>query len=649
MKNTFYITTPIYYPNAKPHIGTLYSTVIADIFARFYKLMGKKVLFLTGLDQHGQKVFEAAQKEGVTCQNFVNNITKIYKKVFKEWNIEYDIFMETTAEYHTKAVQQWIELLQEKEYIYKDQYSGWYSVSQENFLAEKDIEVVNDKGFPLCPITKQEAIWISQEAYFFKLSHFSKQLLDLFEEKNKIIVQTERIEEIKSFIKQGLKDLCISRPKKDLSWGIPFPNDKDHIVYVWADALNNYISGIGYMQPEKSELFNSFWPCNLHVLAKDIVRFHTIYWFAFLMAADLPLPKKEFVHGWLLVDDQKMSKSIGNIIDPEEIIKEYHPDVIRYYFSTLSTKDDANFSFSEMDQRYTSDLCNNISNLLQRTNALCLKHLLQSVIFQKKNYKEDIECKLLLMIEEIQNNIIQELENYQLLKINHLIMEFSSGVNSYFHSKKPWTITDKKELENIIAIIFFSLYHISIWASPIMPTKMIELQTLLGVPIQNTHIPFQELTQIETLHFKIKKIENYLFAKKKESPDQEELLIKNQDTSNSSHQKNIEIVNFHEFTKNIILVGQIINIEEIPKSSKLYYLTVDFGPEYGKKQIASGIKTYIEKNDLLNIKTIFCYNLEPRKLCGVISEGMILMTQDSLQVPHIVKIADCIPLGTKLG
>lgn len=650
MKNNFYITTPIYYPNAKPHIGTLYSTVIADTFARFYKLLGKNVCFLTGLDQHGQKVAEAAHHAGMHCQEFVDSITKLYKKIFKQWHIEYDIFMETTSSYHTKAVQEWIKSLQKAGYIYKGSYQGWYSISQENFLTEKDIEIVNENGIPLCPISQKEAVWISQDAYYFKLSLFSDKLLTFFKEHPQFIVPAERTEEIISFIKQGLKDLCISRLKKDLSWGIPFPDDNEHVIYVWADALNNYLTGVGYLQTDRKTLFENFWPCDLHVMAKDIIRFHTVYWLSFLMAANIPLPKRELVHGWLLFDNQKMSKSLGNIVDPEMILNDFHPDVIRYYFSTLSIKDDANFSIKELEQKYTSDLCDNISNLLQRTNALCIKHAFTMLHFQKENYYNQLEKDVIEMTIETQNSIIINLKNYQLQKINTLIIQYSSAINTYFHAKKPWTIIDKKELEKIFALIYYSLYNISVWLSPIMPTKMLELQTLLGTDCCLTKITFESLQNHNQYIFSIKKISNYLFEKKKLTKN--ENIYKNKlaiSSINSTSTQKEETITLEEFTKNKILVGQIIAVEDIPKSNKLYYLSVDFGSIYGISKIASGIKNFFTPQEILHKKTLFCYNLAPRSLCGVISEGMILMTQNTQKIPQLVTIAEDVALGTQLG
>jgi methionyl-tRNA synthetase len=647
MKNTFYITTPIYYPNAKPHIGTLYSTVLADIFARFYKLRNNKVVFLTGLDQHGQKVASSAAQHNKSCEEFVHEITKIYKHIFSLWNIEYDVFMETTAPYHKETVIKWIQKLQDKGYIYKDTYQGWYSPSQEQFLQDRDIQERDADGTPLCPITKQKAQWLSQESYFFALSKFEDKLLDFFDTHPDFIVQTERIEEVISFIKQGLKDLCLSRLKKDVSWGIPFPNDPNHVVYVWADALNNYLSGVGYLQNDKQEEFEASWPCDLHIMAKDIIRFHTIYWLAFLMAADLPLPKREFVHGWLLCNNQKMSKTLGNIIDPQEILHKYHPDVLRYYFSTLSTKDDVDFDFAILDQKYTSDLCDNISNLIQRMNALCIKNNIDNLIFKKNNYTEQLETTLIQTTHYIENQIVHELDNYQLLKINNLIVQYSSSINAYFQAKKPWQITYLEDLKNILAITSYCLYNISIWLSPIMPQKMNEMRKLLG--LENTNlISFNALAQLEEVSFRVTKINQYLFDKKNiNAEDQVSDTTKVQHTEENTIASNT--ISFEEFRKNIILVGLIKHVEDIPKSNKLYYLTVDFGTIYGIKKIASGIKAHYTPEEVSNRKTIFCYNLEPRNLCGMKSEGMILMTTDDKDKPHFINISQEIPLGTRLS
>lgn len=647
MKNTFYITTPIYYPNAKPHIGSVYSTVLADIIARYQKLMGKDVFFLTGLDEHGQKVYEAAQKVSKDTKQFVDELAVVYQRVFDAWGICYDIFMRTTSSFHKETVSQWIVDLQKKGFIYKATYSGWYSTSSEAFLTEKDIECKDEKGTPLCPITQKPAQWISQEAYFFKLSFFQDKLMTFLEENPGFIIPKERTEEITSFIKGGLRDLCVSRLKKDLEWGIPFPGDNDHVIYVWADALNNYITSIGYKTNQEN--FNNWWPASVHVMAKDIIRFHAVYWLAFLMASDLPLPKNELVHGWLLIDNQKMSKSLGNIVDPDVLLEKYEADSVRYYFSTLSIKEDSNFTIEDLEKKHNSDLCDNLSNLLQRMVVLCHKKGVVSLFLPEKIIHSD-DLFILEEGKKLITQVIFDLEQYQILKITNSIMAYVKSLNAYFHQQVPWKENDIERFKVVMSVIGMGLYYSGVLLSPIMPTKMKELLDALSINLKDCS--FSNLTTFFPC-MKLKENQKYLFTKIVFSVEQKKLKL--EDTASQELAavlpKNISfpLISFDEFLKAVILVGQIKEINEIPKSDKLYYLTVDFGLEYGTRKIASGIKQYYKKEQLQDIKTIFSFNLAPRALCGVVSEGMILMTKNTAGVPQLICIDENVAAGNRVG
>lgn len=641
MEKKFYITTPIYYPNAKPHIGTIYSTVLADIIARYYRLFGNEVVFLTGTDEHGQKIFDAAKKVNKDPQLFVDEIAENFQSIFPKWHISNTIFMRTTADFHKRTVQKWIEKLQEKELVYQSTYQGWYSLSQENFLLEKDIEKKSPAGIPICPISGQEAIWLQQEAYFFKLSFFEKQLLDFFTKNPYFITPKEKLEEIISFVKSGLKDLCISRSKKDLSWGIPFPNDPEHVVYVWADALNNYITAIGYLQDE--DTFNSIWPCDLHLMAKDISRFHAVYWPAFLLAVDLPLPKKELVHGWLLVDNQKMSKSLRNIIDPELLLEKYNADTVRYYLASLSIAQDATFSYADLEQKHNSDLCDTLSNLFQRALILSQKKGLSSV---KANELNETDKELYLFSLQLADEIKKELEtNYFIAKVIQGIMLYLNKLNAYFHAEQPWKLKDEKRFEQIMSVIFHGIRQIGIFLLPIMPVKMGELLNKLSID-ENT-ITFSDAKNIWNIDFLLPKNSDYLFTKYQEKKEID--LINNAIKQEKlPSQKSFPIITFDEFLKTVILVGKIITVEDIPQSEKLYLMTVDFG-EYGIKKIAGGIKQFYSKDQLINKKTIFSYNLAPRKLCGIESEGMTLMAKNKDNKPELIEILDTVSQGTRIG
>jgi methionyl-tRNA synthetase len=662
MKNKFYLTTPIYYPNAKPHIGSVYSTVMADIIARYERFFGKEVVFLTGVDEHGQKVFEAAQKAGKKPQVFVDEIATCFKELFRRWNISYTIFMRTTDVQHTKAVKDWILLLQKKDLIYKGTYSGWYSTASEAFLSEKDIEVKDAEGIPLCPITQKKAIWLEQDAYFFRLSFFEQRLLDFFDEEKHFIIPYQRREEVISFIKSGLRDLCISRSKKDLSWGISFPGDDQHVIYVWADALNNYITGVGF--PENEEFFNRVWPCDLHVLAKDILRFHTVYWIAFLMAAELPLPKRELVHGWLLVDNKKMSKSLGNIVDPWAVLEKYHEDSLRYYFATLSCKDDVSFSETEVDEKHNSDLSDTIGNLVERVRVLALKRGLRKIIFLP-SLKEGPHCQdIIFQAERLLSSVKELMLDYSIQKLTIEVLRYAKELNSFFHESAPWKKEHEEACVETLAVICKGLEVVGGLLYPIMPTKMRELYQVLGLPSNDEWLHDSLGLCKETVYVvEENKEKKYLFEKYREEKNtniedvcmtekQKEVIRKEEVSSLEQNTASKEVspyseISFEEFSRVVILVGKIIEVEDIPKSKKLYYLTVDFG-EYGIRKIASGIKEYYQKEDLIAKKTIFSFNIPPRKLCGVVSQGMILMSSNSDGVPEIIPISQSVLPGTRI-
>lgn len=648
MKKKFYITTPIYYPNAKPHIGSIYSTVLADIISRYVKLGNQEVVFLTGFDEHGQKVAQAAEKANKNPKMFVDELTEIFKSMLKQWNIDYTIFMRTTNQFHIDTVQQWIVDLQKKDLIYKAEYKGWYSITSESFLLEKDCELKNEHGIPLCPITQKPAIWLIQEAYFFRLSLFQDKILKFFKENPLFITPKERIEEVVSFVKGGLNDLCISRLKKDLSWGISFPNDHDHVVYVWADALNNYITAIGYLQNNKK--FNDIWPCDMHIMAKDIIRFHAVYWLAFLMAADLPLPKRELVHGWLLFNNQKMSKSLQNIVDPIDILEKYHIDSVRYYFATLSIKEDSNFNVIDLEKKHNSDLCDNLSNLLQRMLILCNKKNIFSLNFNYNILSDDYKNIILYGIKII-NQIQKEIFDGNFIKITQLIMSYLNQLNSFFHQQQPWKEDNILKIEQIMNVIAFGLFQAAVLLYPIMPEKMSNILLVLGI---NFHeISFDFIKDLSERIFKLTLPKDYIFKKININSDRvilnnEHKIIQEDECLINNNDKLISYISFDQFLKHIILVGKIIQVDDIVKSEKLYYLTVDFGLE-GIKKIASGIKLYYKKEDLIGIQSIFSFNLEPRSLCGVISSGMILMVKDISGVPQLIKISDGVISGTRIG
>lgn len=515
-KNKFYVTTPIYYVNAKPHLGTLYSTLLADISARWNKLQGKKVLFLTGLDEHGQKVQERAESLGMTPQELADSMVPNFKDTWKEYELDFDHFIRTTDKNHEKAVVAWIKKLQDQGDIYKSVYSGWYCVPCETFVnVASDDAKKNEQGEYLCPTCSRVIREVEEESYFFRLSAYQDKLLAFYEEHQDFIVPKERLNEVLSFVKSGLRDLSISR--KTVTWGIPFPGDKDHTVYVWGDALNNYISAVGYGQDDakSKEEFSFWWPADLHIMAKDIVRFHAVYWPAFLMAAGLELPKRLLVHGYILIDEQKMSKSKGNAVDPKDLAKTYGVEPVRFYLARkMAVTQDGHFSIDDLEQTIAADLSNNLGNLLNRTITLAINNKLDKVVSTES--REATGALLKEQCEEAFRSFWDEMNHCQYHVAIADICKFTSQVNSYFHEQEPWKLAkDNKELfAEVISNVCHSLYAIAIMLWSVMPQKMEELLASIGQTIEKDVNYEQVLRKNEwNKTFKLKKSDSPLFPR----------------------------------------------------------------------------------------------------------------------------------------
>ena len=462
----FYVTTPIYYGTAKPHLGSLYSTLIADVLARWNLLLGKKVFFLTGTDEHGQKIEEAAQKAGKTPRQLVDTYIDDYKNIWRAYEIDYTKFIRTTDDYHIKAVQAWITDLQAKGDIYKGVYEGWYCVSCETFVATKDTHTDS----PECPSCSRGTKSISEESYFFKLSAYQEQLLSFYKNHPNFIIPKERMQEVINFVKSGLRDLSISRTT--VQWGIPFPNDRKHVAYVWADALNNYITAIGYGQKEYRDAFAMWWPADVQVLGKDIMRFHAIYWPAFLMASKLLLPKTLLVHGWIKIGEQKMSKSLGNVVDPMILHDTYGSDSVRYYLmKKMAITHDTTFSIQGLEQTITSDLANDLGNLLNRMVHFAKKNEIKVVLAPEIWSEPAIQLRVscLRMVEEVQKYF----DDYMFHMALGSVWKFINRVNAYFHESEPWKLakTGKPNFCEVISATAHSLRVIALILWPIMPKK----------------------------------------------------------------------------------------------------------------------------------------------------------------------------------
>ena len=469
MDKNYYITTPIYYPSAKPHMGHAYSSIIADFFARFKRIDGYKVYFLTGTDEHGLKIQRAAEKKGVQPLAFCDEISKTFKNLSKTLNLTNNDFIRTTESRHKKSVQYLWEELKKNDDIYLSKYSGWYSVSDEAFYNEDEIEDLDNKKVAIS--SKSPVEWVDEESYFFRLSKWEKPLLEFYEKNPDFISPASRKNEVISFVKSGLKDLSVSR--KSFSWGIKVPNDDDHVIYVWLDALTNYISALNY--PNKDdELYKKFWPASVHLIGKDILRFHAIYWPAFLLAAKITPPKKVYGHGWILSNEEKMSKSKGNILDPLEIIKQYGLDPLRYYLiKEVSFGNDGNISQERLEDCINSDLANNFGNLCQRVSAFVIKNC-DSKVPEKIKFEND-DIKILDEYSQNLDKLRSEIDNQNINYYIDYIVNRLFEANKYFNDQEPWKKKDDKTRLNTIVYTTLEIVRkVTFLLYPIIPQSSLK-------------------------------------------------------------------------------------------------------------------------------------------------------------------------------
>jgi methionyl-tRNA synthetase len=484
MAKNFYITTPIYYPSGKPHMGHAYSSIVADIFARFKRLEGFNVLFLTGTDEHGQKIQKEAKKNNKDPKIFCDELSETFRSLTKTLNLSNDDFIRTTENRHHKSVIEiWNKLVDSGD-IYLDKYSGWYSVSDEAFYDEDEIEDKNGKKISKSSGSLVE--WVEEESYFFKLSSWSKKLLEFYKKNPNFILPKSRKNEVVRFVEKGLKDLSISRTS--FTWGIPVPKNKKHIIYVWLDALTNYISALNFPNTEDKK-YKAFWPADVHIIGKDILRFHAVFWPAFLMAAKLPLPKRVFGHGWILSDDKKMSKSLGNILDPIEIIDKYGIDQLRYYLvKEVSLGNDGSISLENLKNCINNDLANNYGNLCQRVFSFIKKNCNNKIPLNSK--LTDSDKKLLDNLKNSLPKLITLMNNQDLNEYIKIVVSFSFDANKYFNDSEPWAVK-KRDPERMNAILFTiveQIKNISILLNPIIPNATNKILSMIHLTGENINI-----------------------------------------------------------------------------------------------------------------------------------------------------------------
>ena len=644
-KETFYITTPIYYPSGNPHIGHCYTTVACDSIARYRRMQGKDVIFLTGTDEHGLKIEQKAKEKGVTPKEYVDEIVEIFKNLWKFMNISYDRYIRTTDDYHIETVQKIFKDLYDKGYIYKGTYKGKYCTPCESFWTES--QLVDGK----CPECGRDVTEAEEEAYFFKISLFSDRLEKLLLETDYLQPKSRAIELVNNFIKPGLEDVCVSRTT--FTWGVPVTFDEKHIVYVWIDALSNYISALGYNN-EKYDDFNKFWPADVHMVAKDIMRFHALIWPAMLMALDLPLPKHLAVHGWITFNGQKMSKSIGNVVDPLVLGERYGADAIRYHIlREMALGADSSFSNEIMINRINSDLANDLGNLVSRTVAMVEKYFGGVIPTEKES--ADIDNELIDMALSLRDKVDAYMDETQLNNALAEIFKVISRANKYIDETTPWILGKDETKKARLACVLYNLLEAirvsTTLLSNFMPSTMPKVWEQIGA--DSDLITYENAGKFNVLPQNVKVTKGEaLFPRIDVDKEIEELnaLIEKQAKQAQKAQQKPEIeglaeIQFDDFAKVELRVATVTECEPIKRAKKLLKLQVNDGTDK-PRQIVSGIAPWYKPEDLIGKNVIIVANLKPAKLCGEMSNGMLLagdVSEDDVKVVFVD-----MPAGTKI-
>lgn len=647
-KKPFYITTPIYYPSGNPHIGHCYTTVACDSIARYRRMQGYDVMFLTGTDEHGLKIEQKAAEKGVTPKEYVDEVVKTFKKLWSYMNISYDRYIRTTDDYHIETVQKIFKALYDKGYIYKGEYKGKYCTPCESFWTESQLD---ENG--CCPECHREVTEAKEEAYFFKMSSFAERIEKLLTETDYLQPKTRATELVNNFIKPGLEDLCVSRTT--FKWGIPVTFDDKHVVYVWIDALSNYISALGFWNEQYND-FDKFWPADVHMVAKDIMRFHAIIWPAMLMALDLPLPKHLAVHGWITFNGQKMSKSLGNVVDPFILGERYGADAIRYHIlREMALGADSSFSNEIMINRINSDLANGLGNLVSRTVAMVDKYFGGTLPADRE--AGDFDAELIAEAKGLVAKVDEFMDKTQINNALAEIFKVVSRANKYIDETAPWVLGKDESKKARLATVLYNLLEtiriVSTLLSNFMPTTMPKVWEQIGAA--ESDITYENAGKFGVLPADVTVHRGEIIFPRIDVDKEIEELNKIIGSNAEPEEKAddgfeptpiAEEITIDDFAKVDLRVALVKDCKKVKKSKKLLCLQLDDG--FGGRQVVSGIAAWYKPEDLIGKKVVIVANLKPVKLCGVESNGMICAADTPDGAASVIFPDQDFPCGAKL-
>ena len=636
-KEKFYITTAIAYTSRKPHIGNTYEVVLTDAIARFMRSMGRDVFFLTGTDEHGQKIEDIAREQGVTPKEYVDGVAGEIKNIWDMMNSSYDKFIRTTDDYHVESVQKIFKKLYDQGDIYKGEYKGWYCVPCESFFTDTQIE----NG--VCPDCGRPVKQANEEAYFFRMSKYQDALMRHIEENPDFIQPESRKREmVNNFLKPGLQDLCVSR--SSFKWGVPVTFDDKHVIYVWIDALSNYITALGYSPDSESELYKKYWPADVHIIGKDILRFHTIYWPIMLMALGEPLPKKVFGHPWLLFGSDKMSKSQGNVIYADDLVRHFGVDAVRYYvLREMPFAQDGTITYETIIARFNADLANTLGNLVNRTVAMANKYFGGAVSY--KNVCSDCDAELRDTAISARKTVEEKMMEYRVADALEEIISLARRSNKYIDETEPWALAKDEEkrdrLETVLFNLLESIRFIGTLLAPFMPETADKIMAQIG----SDKCEISDLTVFAESGDKKVGTAEPLFARIDEAKKLEELAAENEPPKKEVAPYKDEI-KFDDFEKIDLRVAKVVECEPVKKSDKLLRLMVDTGE--ATRQIVSGIAKEYKPEELIGKKVILVSNLAPAKLRGVESNGMLLAADMPDGGCKVIFIDDSVEEGSQI-